>query len=112
MHGGGACQIYAGVAELIEGIRASAHGEKFQIAVHCLLTAGPHCFGEGNSRSVARGVFIDIEGSVEMRDPRPFVLYFIVHGEDRAEIVAHQSCVQVIQGVGIEGFAPLRHLMG
>ena len=98
--------------QFIQRVPASAHGQKLQVPFHSGSPLGTDALGECRGGGVSCRIFVYIEGTVEVRDPCPFVLYFLIDDQFIAEIVPDQTEIQRIESGRIESFSLFRHAVG
>ena len=70
-----------------------------------------HSLAEGDRGGEARGVFVDVERSIEVRDAEAFQREFVVDGEFGAEVSFQKLAVGGFERVDGEWFARFDHFV-
>ncbi len=90
--------VHSRGAKLIQGELTASQGEELQVARHGALFSPYNSPGNVQRSGDARGVFVDVEGGVEVGDTQALQLEHVVDFKGLAEVVHKQAAVEFGEG--------------
>ena len=105
-------EVHSRLFENGDGVGAIASRKELKVILDGFISLRQNPFDDGNGGNNSRGIFVDVEGTIEVRNPRPFVSNFLIVNDPRAVILLIELVLDFAEILLRKRLARLRFRVG